>query len=81
MLGSLFGASGSSLTRSLGMSKAGAAGQDAIEGANFEAEMEITAAQLNKINRDKITKIQDTMAAERKARMDSNSKNSSQITF
>lgn len=82
MLGSLFGgATGMGLAKNLSMSKAGEAGQAAIQGANFQSEMEITAAELNKIDKDKKSKLSQLDGEERKNRMSVNEKNASTIQF
>ncbi|MGJ7579341.1 hypothetical protein ACSFA3_04085 [Variovorax sp. RHLX14] len=62
-------------------SKAGAAQQAAVQGANIEAEAEVTAQELNKIERDKQTKLLQLDGEERKNRMGVNEKNASLIQF
>lgn len=81
-LSGLLGAgTGTSLGKNLAASKLGAAQQSAIQGANIEAETEIFAQEMNKIKRDKQTKLLQLDGEERKNRLGVNEKNASQVQF
>ncbi|MGI4776861.1 MAG: hypothetical protein ACRYGA_01875 [Janthinobacterium lividum] len=75
------GGTGVSLGKNIGLSQIGNAQTAAVQGANAEAEAEVTAAELQKIDGDKKSKLSQLDAEQRKNRMSVNEKNASTIQF